>query len=91
MSGSYPDLTYPSGRSPPAKLGEGQKAWSLAGGGEKGLAGGGEKGLASFGICAYVQDFYEFRDCYVRDCYVRDVYVVPSLQVKNVKYIGYEL
>ncbi len=83
MSGSYPDQTYPSGRSPPAKLGEGQRASSLAG--------GGEKGLASFGICADVQDFYEFRDCYVRDCYVRDVYVVPSLQVKNIKYIGYEL
>jgi hypothetical protein len=29
-------------------------------------------------LCVYVQDYYEFWDCYIRDCYVRDKYVVPK-------------
>ncbi len=33
----------------------------------------------AFGICAYVRDFYKFRDCYIRECYVRDVYVVSTI------------
>ncbi len=33
--------------------------------------------LRTFGICIYVQDFYDFRECYVRDCYVRENYVAP--------------
>ncbi len=75
------------GRAPPAKLGEGRKVIlpypSLAGGGEKGLA---SYGIITFGICAYVRDFYEFRDCYVRDRYVRDDYVVPKFNQLNHRY-----
>jgi hypothetical protein len=60
----------------PSLAGEGQKSSS-----SPSLAGGGEKGLASFriitfGICAYVQDFYEFWNCYVMVRYVLDAYVV---------------
>ncbi len=33
--------------------------------------------LHTFGICVYVRDFYDFRECYVRDCYVWENYVAP--------------
>ncbi len=33
--------------------------------------------LRTFGICIYVWDFYDFRECYVRDCYVCENYVAP--------------
>ena len=31
-----------------------------------------------FGICIFVRDFYDSRDCYVRDYYVRENYVAPE-------------
>ena len=34
-------------------------------------------GIITFGICVYVRDFYDSRDCYVRDYYVQENYVAP--------------
>ncbi len=40
--------------------------------------GEGDSGLLrTFGICVYVRDFYDSRECYIRDCYVRANYVAP--------------
>jgi hypothetical protein len=40
-------------------------------------------GNITFGICVYVGDFYDSRDCYVRDCYVRENYVAPKNSLVN--------
>ena len=34
--------------------------------------------LRTFGICIYVRDFYDSRECYVWDYYVRENYVAPT-------------
>ncbi len=47
------------------KLGEGERDYS-----DSGL-------LRTFGICIYVRDFYDSRECYVRDYYVWENYVAP--------------
>ncbi len=51
--------------------------------------GEGERDLASgllhpFGICVYVWDYYEFRECYVRDCYVWENYVAPLSSIIDI-------
>ena len=39
--------------------------------------------LRTFGICVYVQDFYDFWECYVRDCYVAPKNVSSFLKKKH--------